>query len=79
MSYKGKGTKICAITPFIDVPINEKQDIYGVNCTHEVEKVKGREVHLMVATVPAELADEMVSNGRAHLYADIVKGTPESK
>jgi len=72
MSYKGKATKIVILTEDIPVPEGEPYRSYGVPCVHEVMKTKKKEeVHVLAATVPEDLADEMIANGRAHLRIDI--------
>jgi len=75
--YTGKLTKIVALTSDFSVAEGESEDVYGVSCVHTIKKLKGEDVHMMVAEVPKALADEMVGCHRANLYSDVISGKEE--
>lgn len=81
--YTGADTLIVIPAKEIPVAVGEAHAVYGVPCLHEVVKGEKQDetgekvecdVHILSATVPKQLADEMVKVGRAHLRSDAVKG-----
>lgn len=81
--YTGADTLIVIPVEEIPVKVGEAHSAYGVPCIHEVVKGEKKDetgekvecdVHILSATVPKQLADEMVKVGRAHLRSDAVKG-----
>ena len=85
--YTGKDTEIVIPVKEIPVAVGEAYAAYGVPCVHEVVKGEKQDetgekvecdIHILSATVPKQLADEMIKVGRAHLRKDAVKAAPEA-
>ena len=70
--YSGADTKIVVLAEAIDVPVGAAAASFGVAGAHEVlDLEEGGEVHVVSATVPKSLADEMVKAKRAHLRSSL--------